>query len=57
MKDGRIGLFDPHGAYLADFKSKEEGLNKYIKQEQKRGKKIFGGVIADLNKFNFESGK
>ena len=30
LKNGRIGLFDPHGSYLNDFASKADGLYKYI---------------------------
>jgi len=47
MKDGRIGLFDPHGTFLSDFGPKSDGLQKYIKEENKKGKKIFGGLVAN----------
>lgn len=46
MKDGRIGLFDPHGTHLADFPAKSDGLLSYIK---KSGKKLFGGIIANTD--------
>jgi len=35
FKDGRIGLFDPHGTQFSDFGSKSDGLQKYIKEENK----------------------
>jgi len=34
FKDGRIGLFDPHGTQFSDFGSKSDGLQKYIKKNQ-----------------------
>ena len=49
MKDGRIGLFDPHGRYLRDFEAKNDGLYKYIKKENKKGKKVFGGIVANTD--------
>jgi len=48
MKDGSIGLFDPHGLYLADFATKSDGLRDYIAHLKKNGrKKVFGGIIAN----------
>jgi len=47
FKDGRIGLFDPHGTQFSDFGPKSDGLQKYIKSENKKGKKIFGGLVAN----------
>jgi len=47
FKDGRIGLFDPHGTQFSDFGTKSDGLQKYIKEENKKGKKIFGGLVAN----------
>ncbi len=49
FKNGKIGLFDPHGTFLADFASKSDGLQKYIKDENKKGKKLFGGIVANTN--------
>ena len=50
MKDGRIGLFDPHGLYLSDFKSKNDGLYRHIQNENKKGKKLFGGIVANTDR-------
>jgi len=49
LKDERIGLFDPHGTQLSDFGPKSDGLQKYIKEENKKGKKIFGGIVANTD--------
>lgn len=50
LKDGRIGLFDPHGTQLSDFGPKSDGLQKYIKEENKKGKKLFGGIVANTDR-------
>ncbi len=50
LKDGRIGLFDPHGIHLADFKAKNDGLRKYIQEQNKKGKKLFGGIVLNTDK-------
>ncbi len=49
LKDGRIGLFDPHGTYLSDLGPKSDGLQKYIRDENKKGKKLFGGIVANTD--------
>lgn len=49
FKDGKIGLFDPHSPFLADFGLKSDGLQKYIKDEKKKGKKLFGGIVANTD--------
>ena len=49
LKDGRIGLFDPHGTQLSDFGPKSDGLQKYIKEQNKKGKKLFGGIVANTD--------
>jgi type III restriction enzyme len=46
FKDGRIGLFDTKEGITAKLaKPKAEGLAKYIRQENKKGKKLFGGIV------------
>ena len=50
MKDGSIGLFDPHGTHLADFPAKSNGLLSYIK---KGGKKLFGGIVANTDPLKY----
>ncbi|MBU4350936.1 DEAD/DEAH box helicase family protein [Candidatus Parcubacteria bacterium] len=47
MRDGRVGLFDPHGTYLSDFGPKSDGLRRYIQSENKKGKNLFGGLVAN----------
>ena len=46
MKDGGIGLFDPHGSFLADFGAKSDGLRDYI-AKHKKSHKVFGGIVAN----------
>ncbi|MGB9743631.1 MAG: hypothetical protein ACPLW9_02945, partial [Minisyncoccales bacterium] len=50
LKDGRIGLFDPHGTQLSDFGPKSDGLQKYIKEQNKKGKNLFGGIVANTER-------
>lgn len=46
LKDGRIGLFDTKGGLTAETaKTRAEGLAKYIEHENKKGKKLFGGIV------------
>ena len=54
LRGGRIGLFDPHGLHLSDFKPKSDGLQKYIKSENKKGKKLFGGIVANTNQRSYK---
>jgi len=45
MKDGRIGLFDTKSGITAKVAGpKAEGLARYIKEQNKKGKKLFGGI-------------
>ena len=53
--DGRIGIFDTKKGSTADSydtKLKADALSKYIKSENKKGKKLFGGIVVpdDKNK-------
>jgi len=50
LKDGRIGLFDPHGTHLSDFGSKSDGLRQYIQNQNKKGKKLFGGIVTNTKR-------
>ena len=54
FKDGKIGLFDPHSTHLADFGPKSDGLQKYIKNENKKDKKLFGGIVANTDERNYK---
>jgi len=53
MKDGSIGLFDPHGLHLADFGAKSDGLRAYIARLRKQGRNVSGGIIANTDPRNF----
>ncbi|MDP3043524.1 MAG: DEAD/DEAH box helicase family protein [bacterium] len=53
FKDGKIGLLDPHSTHLADFGLKSDGLQKYIKGENKKGKNLFGGIVANTDQVNY----
>ena len=53
MKDGSIGLFDPHGIHLADFAAKSDGLRGYIADQNKKGTKLFGGIVANTDSRNY----
>ncbi|MGB3962098.1 MAG: hypothetical protein WBK95_07675, partial [Sulfurimonas sp.] len=46
--DGRLGIFDtkPLNDREEDKKVKNEALQKYIKEENKNGKNLFGGLIV-----------
>jgi type III restriction enzyme len=50
FKDGTIGLYDTKGGMTAkDAGNRAEGLQKYIKEQKKKGKKIKGGIIIYEN--------
>lgn len=50
FSDGRIGLFDTkEGITAATAKSRAEGLAAYIKAENSLGKKLFGGIVIEIN--------
>lgn len=47
FQDGQIGLFDTKsGLYAKDAKTRAVGLAAYIKAENKKGKKLYGGIIV-----------
>lgn len=54
LKDKRIALFDPHGTHLSDLGPKAEGLYKYIQSENKKGKKLFGGMVANTGNRDYQ---
>jgi type III restriction enzyme len=44
--DGRIGLFDTKSGWTAkEAGNKSDGLQQYIKEQNKKGKNFFGGII------------
>jgi type III restriction enzyme len=59
LADDRIGLFDTKGGIFAKTaKERAEGLVKYIEVENKKGKKLFGGiVIKSQNSWRINDGK
>ena len=51
LKDGRIGLFDTKAGITQKVAgAKIDGLNKYIRIENKEGKKLFGGIVINTKK-------
>jgi type III restriction enzyme len=59
LNDDRIGLFDTKGGiYAKTAKERAEGLANYIVIENKKGKKLFGGiVIQDKSSWRYHPGK
>jgi len=50
-RDGRIGLFDTKAGITAETAgSRAEGLAKYIQEQNKKGKNLFGGIIIEKDK-------
>jgi type III restriction enzyme len=47
LKDGRVGIFDTKAKddRLEDQKVKSEALQKYINKQNKKGNKLFGGLV------------
>lgn len=51
QKDGHVGLFDTKGGLTAETaKSRAEGLAKYIAEQNKKGKKLYGGIVLQEKK-------
>jgi type III restriction enzyme len=51
LKDGRIGLFDTKAGLTKQVAGpKIDGLYKYIQNENKKGKKCFGGIVANTER-------
>jgi type III restriction enzyme len=59
LKDRRVGLFDTKGGiYAKTAKERAEGLAKYIAEENKKGKKLFGGIlIKEKNSWRLNDSK
>ena len=48
--DGTIGLFDTKSGMTAkDAGPRAEGLQRYIKEQNKKGKKLWGGIVIYVN--------
>lgn len=58
FKDGRIGLFDTKGGFTAELAGpRAEGLAKYIAEQNKTGKKLFGGIVLkEKNSWRYSDG-
>jgi type III restriction enzyme len=55
LKDGRIGLFDTKAGFTKKISGpKIDGLYKYIQEENKKGKKLFGGIVTNTDQRNFK---
>ena len=51
LKDGKIGLFDTKAGITQKVaETKIDGLNRYIKTENQKGKKLFGGIVINTKK-------
>lgn len=51
LKDGKIGLFDTKAGMTQKVAgTKIDGLNRYIKTENQKGKKLFGGIVINTKK-------
>ena len=51
LKDGRIGLFDTKAGLMQKVAGpKVNGLYKYIQNENKKGKKLFGGIVTNTDR-------
>ncbi|MBU4141159.1 MAG: hypothetical protein KKA80_04625, partial [Candidatus Omnitrophica bacterium] len=54
LKDGRVGLFDTKAGLTQKVAGpKVAGLCKYIKNENKKGKKLFGGIVTNTDSRNY----
>jgi len=50
FKNNTIGLFDTKsGNTLRDSKEKSDGLQEYIKDQNKKGKKLIGGIVTNTD--------
>jgi type III restriction enzyme len=54
LRDGKIGLFDTKTGFTQKIAGpKINGLYKYIQIENKRGKKLFGGITINTDQRNY----
>ncbi|MBL7198265.1 MAG: DEAD/DEAH box helicase family protein [Candidatus Omnitrophica bacterium] len=54
LKDGKIGLFDTKAGFTQRVAGpKIDGLYKYIQAENKKGKKLFGGIVTNTDQRNY----
>lgn len=59
LKNGKIGLFDTKdGVFAKTAKDRAEGLFSYIVNENKKGKKLFGGIVIKVkNSWRYNDNK
>lgn len=54
FKDGRIGLFDTKsGRTIKDAQEKSDGLQTYVEEQNKKGGRLLGGIVANTNSQTF----
>ena len=54
MKDGSTGLFDTKSGLTRQVAgSKVDGLNAYIKEQNKKGHNLFGGIVTNTDPRNY----
>ena len=54
FKDGRVGLFDSKAGFTQKLAGpKIDGLFNYIQIENKKGKKLFGGIVVNTDQRNY----
>ena len=54
FKNGSIGLFDTKsGNTIKGAREKSDGLQKYLEEQNKKGKNLTGGIIANTNSRDF----
>lgn len=52
FEDGTVGLFDTKSGRTAETEDagpRAEGLQKYIKEQNKKGKRLWGGIVINVN--------
>lgn len=55
LKDGEIGLFDTKSGITQKVAGpKADGLFNYIKSENKKGKRLFGGIVINTDQRNYK---
>jgi len=54
MENGSIGLFDTKSGFTQQMAGpKVDGLNEYIRDQNKKGRKIFGGIVTNTDPRNY----
>ena len=54
LKDGSVGLFDTKSGLTRQVAGpKVDGLHAYIKEQNKKGQKLFGGIVTSTDPRNY----